>query len=552
MAGYKETPRQKMIAMMYLVLTALLALNVSKEILDAFLIVNESMITTNKIVHNKIETVYDQFADQYRLNPAKVGDHYNKAKLAREHSEKMIKYIENNLMFGMITFCEREDSLTSIDLYYDVEQVRDVLDPQKTVNKFTLDLQSVPTKDKFDRTTTYFITQGRAKVFRERIDAYRATMEELIPEEYRHRIEIGLKTDEDYRDADGNSQEWEYHNFYHTILAADVTIMNKIIAEIQTTEFDVVSELFSEITLSDYKFDDVTAKIIPKTSYVIQGQKYEAEVLVAAYDTKQNPDVYVLQGADELTDANLSSAQKWEGQDGIVRLEWDANREGIHKFAGVIEITNPEGDPERYPFVHEYIVAPPSLTVAAKKMNVFYRGVDNPVSISVPGIAKDLIRPGISVGTITRDPSAPGDWIVRMPKDATKARVSASAEYEGEMMNMGSFEFRVKRVPDPVAQIAGMSTGNINKNTLLAANAIIPVMKDFEFDLNFIVTSFTMGTIINGDWIPKRTGGNRFNSEMGDIIRSAKRGQKFIFENIQAEGPDGSKRTLSSVILTID
>jgi len=83
MAGYKETPRQKMIAMMYLVLTALLALNVSKQILDAFLVVNESMLTTNQIVHNKIETVYDQFANQYRLNPAKVGEHYDKAKQAR-------------------------------------------------------------------------------------------------------------------------------------------------------------------------------------------------------------------------------------------------------------------------------------------------------------------------------------------------------------------------------------------------------------------------------------------------------------------------------------
>ena len=551
MAGYKETPRQKMIAMMYLVLTALLALNVSKQILDAFLVVNESIITTKEIVHNKMVTVYDQFGKQHSLNPAKVGENYDKAKIAREYSKELIGYIDN-LMFNMIAFCEREDSITTLNEFYTVEEVRDMMNPQKTVKKYDLNLYSVPSKDKFDRTTTYFITQGRANTLKEKIDEYRVKMEELIPEEYRHRINMGLKTDEEYRDASGDKQNWQMYNFYHTILAADVTIMNKIIAEVQTTEYDVVSELFSEITLSDYKFDDVTAKIIPKTSYVIQGQKYEAEVLVAAYDTKQNPDVYVIQGASEITDANIASAQKWEGHDGIVKLEWDANREGIHKFAGIIEITNPEGDIERYPFVHEYIVAPPSLTVAAKKMNVFYRGVDNPVSISVPGIAKEKIRPSISAGSISPDPRAKGDWIVRMPKGATKAIVSASADYEGTMMNMGSFEFRVKRVPDPVAQIAGMQQGNINKNTLLAANAIIPVMKDFEFDLNFVVTSFTMGTIINGDWIPKRTGGNRFSAEMADIIRGAKRGQKFFFENIQAEGPDGSKRTLSTVNLTIE
>ena len=100
--------------------------------------------------------------------------------------------------------------------------------------------------------------------------------------------------------------------------------------------------------------------------------------------------------------------------------------------------------------------------------------------------------------------------------------------------------------------IGGLQQGNISKNELLAANAIIPVMVDFEFDLNFIVTSFTMGTIINGDWVPKRTSGNRLSSEMSDIIRSARRGQKFFFENIQAEGPDGTKRSLGSVNLTID
>ncbi len=541
-----------MIAMMYLVLTALLALNVSKQILDAFLVVNESMLTTNQIVHNKIETVYDQFANQYRLNPAKVGEHYDKAKQAREYSNDLITYIQD-LMLDLVAYSERDSKEEVLEKYYTIEQIRDPINPQRMIEKRTLDLRSVPTKDKFDRPTSFFITvEGKASELKGKLDEYRVRMEELIPEAYRGRVKIGLKTDGTYYNADGKSESWEYHHFYHTILAAEVTILNKIIAEVQTTEFDVVSELFSEITLSDYKFDDVTAKIIPKTSYVIQGQKYEAEVLVAAYDTKQNPDVYVLQGADAITDANRSRAEKWEGRDGIVKLEWNANREGIHKFAGVIEIKNPEGETERYPFVHEYIVAPPSLTVAAKKMNVFYRGVDNPVSISVPGIAKEKIRPSISVGTITPDPVDRGDWIVRVPKEATEAVVSASAEYEGQMMNMGAFNFRVKRVPDPVAEIAGINEGNINKNTLLAAGAIIPQMKDFDFDLNFVVTSFIMGTIINGDWIPKRTSGNRFSGEMMDIIRNAKRGQKFFFENIQAEGPDGSLRTLGSINLTIE
>ncbi len=551
MAGYKETPRQKMIAMMYLVLTALLALNVSKEILDAFLVVNESMITTNEIVNKKVGTVYQQFAQQDMLNHEKVGEHFEQAKLAREYSEKMIDFL-NYTKFAAVQVSERKDSLTLLEKYYTVEQIPDPLDPQKTKNKFILDLKEVPSKDKYDQTTNYFINRGHATDLRERIDAYRLQMEELIPEEYRTRVKIGLRTDEEYYDADGVSQTWEMHHFYHTILAAEITILNKLIAEVQTTEFDVVSELFNEISLTDFKFDAVTAKIIPKTNYIIKGQKYEAEVLVAAYDDKANPDVYILQGASEINESNMSRAQKWEGKDGLVKLEWNANSEGPQRFAGIIEITNPEGEKERHPFVHEYIVAPPSLTVAAKKMNVFYRGVDNPVSISVPGIAKNKIRPSISAGEIIPDPEAPGDWIVKMPANVSAATVGAQAEYEGAWMDMGSFDFRVKRVPDPIAMIGGLQQGNISKNELLAANAIIPVMVDFEFDLNFIVTSYTMGTIINGDWVPKRASGNRLTSEMSDIIRNARRGQKFFFENIQAEGPDGTRRTLGSVNLTID
>jgi gliding motility-associated protein GldM len=551
MAGYKETPRQKMIAMLYLVLTALLALNVSKEILDAFLVVNESMETTNEIVAKKIGTVYQQFAQQNMLNPEKVGEHYDKAKLAREYSEEMIDYLEH-VKFKAVQVSEHNmDSTKLVEKYYTVERVPDPISGD-TKTRLIPNLKEIPSRDKYDQTTNHFINRGNATKLKDRLDEYRTKMEELIPEEYRNRVKIGLRTDEEYRDADGNLRSWEMHHFYHTILAAEITILNKLIAEVQTTEFDVVSELFSEISLTDFKFGAVTAKIIPKTNYIIKGQKYEAEVLVAAYDDQTNPDVYIVQGATAITDANLSQARKWEGEGGIVKLEWNANTEGPQRFAGIIEMTNPEGEVERHPFVHEYIVAPPSLTVAAKKMNVFYRAVDNPVSISVPGIAKNKIRPSITAGEIIPDPEAPGDWLVRITEGVGTATVSAQAEYEGQWMDMGAFEFRVKRVPDPVAEIAGKKEGSITKNELLAAGAIIPKMYDFEFDLNFRVTSYRMGTIINGDWVPKRGSGNRFSGEIEDMIRNSRRGQKFFFENIQAQGPDGTQRTLNTINLTID
>jgi gliding motility-associated protein GldM len=354
-----------------------------------------------------------------------------------------------------------------------------------------------------------------------------------------------------FYDADGDKEDWETHNFYHTILAASVTILNKIKAEIQTAEFDVVSQLYDQITLSDFKFDKIEAKVIPRTDYILKGEEYEAEVLVAAYDTKQEPDVYVLPGATEINESNKSRAQRISGEEGTVKFSFPANREGVQRYAGVIEVKDPEGEILRFPFEHEYVVAPPSLTVAATKMNVFYIGVDNPVSISVPGIADANLRANISTGTLERNDEGEG-WVVRVPTGDNQAIISVNAFYENELRPMGEAEFRVKKVPDPVAKIAGQVEGQIQRNTLLAAGAIIPVMEDFEFELYFTVTSFRMATVIGGDWISKRANGNRFTGEMTSMIENARRGQKFFFENITAEGPDKVPRSLSPISLEIE
>jgi gliding motility-associated protein GldM len=549
MAGYKETPRQKMIAMMYLVLTALLALNVSKSMLDAFLVVNQSMENTIEVFQKKLGDLYVDFEKQYQLKPKKVESYWERAEEARRLSNELKAYIEHD-MLEVVAQSERMDTTEVYQKYYYNEKRPSPYDARKLVDVRILDMSQVPSKDKYDESTNYFINKGQGKVLKEKIEAYKAAMINLVDTNFRKGIKFGLNTAGPYHDADGAKQNWEMHNFYRTILAATVTILNKIIAEVQTTEFDVVSELYSEITVSDFKFDRIEAKVIPTTNYVLQGDKYEAEVLVTAIDTKQTPEVYVLQGADQITVSNKDRAQKVAGQDGIVKLSFPANAVGPQKYAGVIEVLSPDGEKVPYPFSGEYVVAPPSLTVAATKMNVFYIGVDNPVSISVPGIPDANLRPGISTGSLQRDPSGK-DWIVKVPKGDNKAVVTVDALYQGETRRMGSAEFRVKRVPDPTAQIAGKVEGQIDKNTLLAAGAIIPVMKDFEFELYFKVTAFRMATVIGGDWIQKRTNGNRFSEEMIGQIQSGRKGQKYFFENIQAEGPDGGTRSLNPISLEL-
>ena len=538
-----------MIAMMYLVLTALLALNVSKDMLEAFLVVNESMENTVNVFENKLGNLYGEFEKQYQLKPQKVGTYWEKAKEARKLSNDLGDYIDR-LMLEVVMYSERVDEQQAMDKFYVKGVGRDPNDPNKQIDTYTLNMHKVASKDKYDMATNYLINRGEAKRFKDSIEVFKTKMLQIVPEQFRGNLELGLDTEGPYYDADGAKQTWEMHNFYHTILAAAVTIMNKLKAEVQTAEFDVVAELFSEIDVSDFKFDKIEAKIIPTTNYVLQGDKYEAEVLVTAFDTKQTPEVYVLPGVEEITVSNKDRAQKVEGHEGIVKISFPAGATGLQKYAGVIEVISPEGERIPYKFNGEYVVAPPSLTVAATKMNVFYIGVDNPVSISVPGIADANLRPSISVGSLSRAPGGK-DWMVNVPQGQPKAIISVDAMYQGESRRMGSAEFRIRRVPSPNAEIAGQVEGTIDKNTLLAAGAIIPVMKDFEFELYFEVKSFRMTTIVGGDGISKRAAGNRFTDEMISMIQSARKGQKFFFENIQAEGPDKIPRSLNPISLEI-
>jgi gliding motility-associated protein GldM len=536
MAGYKETPRQKMIAMMYLVLTSLLALNVSKEIIDTFIIMNESMETTTRTFTNKMDNTYSKFSQQYSLNPNKVGPFWNQAQEVQKLSNELIDYI-NTIKYEVI--------ITTDAKINTVEEAKNT------------PLDEISSKDRFTEPTRYFFGRSRtgeegvAGDLKRKLIEYRTKLLQYmgLPSDSDR---LGLITEGDFRDADKKKQTWEQHYFYYTVLAADVAILNRLITEVKNAEFDVVSHIYSEVTAEDFKFDQISAKVIANSRYIFEGDKYEAEVIVAAYDTKQNPAVYYMEGVDTIR--SIENARQVDGEAGVVKLSIPAGAAGLKKYAGIVQVMDPSGIPQNYSFKDEYIVAKPSLTVSATKMNVFYIGVDNPVSISVPGISNDLISPRINVGSLT--PASAGNnynYVVRIPKGSTgKAVISVDADYGGQNINMGSSEFRIKRVPDPKAFIANVNDGPVSKNAIVAAGAIIPrPPEDFEFDLSFVITSFTFVSVRSGDIFSSAARGNQLTQEMKTFISNAKRGTKVWLENIIAEGPDGNRR-LGTITLVLE
>jgi gliding motility-associated protein GldM len=524
MAGYKETPRQKMIGMMYLVLTALLALNVSKQILDAFIVVNESMETTNENLSKKLETTISKFKIQYQLNPNKVGPYWEKAQKAHALSVNLASYIDS-IKTVIVQLVD------GIDTYKDAKNVK---------------LKDVKRIDNFDRTTNYFIagshdgSRGEARKLKEKTEEFKKRMLELVDPKYRSTIKIGLDTQGPYYDLDGNKQPWEIHNFYHTILAADVTILNKIKAEVYNGEFDVTNYLLSSISAEDFKYDKIDARVIPKSSYVFMGEEYQAEIVVAAYDTKANPNVRYSLGVDSLTDAGYRTATPLEGSNGTVTLKLAESAEGLKKFAGIIKIVNPLGDTMIFHFHDEFIVAKPGLTISPSKMNVFYVGVDNPVDISVPG-GPEKVMPSISVGQIRPEGK---QWIVSgLPNGVKEAVVSVNAVFSGKTKSMGSSTFRLKKIPTFNALVDRNPEGGVISRSDIPVGYIQtekPV--GFDFDLTYKVTSCVFVSDIDGSVFEHKINGNKLTEDILAKIKRAKKGNRIWIEDIMAIGPGGEQQ----------
>jgi len=539
MAGAKETHRQKMIGMMYLVLTALLALNVSKDILDAFILINDSLETTNENFAKKNELSYNVFKQQLALSPEKVRPFYDKAMKAKKYSEDLIKYI--------------------YDCRYEMTALTEGVSKEAAAK---LILKDIATKDNYDKPTTYWVgsspdgSQGKAKELKAEINKFKENMYALLNEDQRKNINLGMRTDSTYTDKTGVKMNWEMYNFYYKIHAAQFTNLNKMVTEVRNAEFDVVSALYSGITSSDFKFDKISAKVVPKSQIVMVGDAFEAQIFVAAYDTKDNPEIVVGDDIDTLT-LRISGAERpVETANGLGVLNIPATSEGKKTYGGVIRVVSPGGTTISYPFRGEYFVQKPSATVAPTKMNVFYIGVDNPVSISVPGVPPEQVTASMTGGTIkpSRGQDATGNWthIVRPDAGARESEIRVSANIDGANRSMGVAKFRVRRVPDPVPYIANTREGNVSAAALVAAGGIIPRLENFEFDMNFTISSFTMSiSVPGGDIQDDRSTSNRLTPNMVQMLQRARRGQRVWFENISARGPDGSTRQLSTIALRI-
>lgn len=538
MAHGKETPRQKMIGMMYLVLTALLALNVSKDILDAFVLVEGGLSKTTENFGARNQVVYDQFSVMYISNPTRVKPWQDKALEVKRKADSLYNYIQD-LKIKIIKKSEGEDT--------------------KAVEGTKIIGEKIEVKDNTDIPAELMITGGKGIDLKARIEDFRNLILGMTNNEAEivNSIKHTLDTSNPPAKEGLEARTWESEHFEGLPLIAVATIMTKMQGDIRNAESEIIHYLINQIEAGSFKFNKLEPTVIPNSNYIIRGNEYKAEVFLAASDTTQKPSIYVGQ-VEKFKTADGREDYRMVGKydsltidpitnKGILRRPTGAT--GTMKWGGLIQLKAADGSYIKRPFSAEYQVAEANAVVSPTKMNVLYIGVDNPISISVSGIPSDRIFATSSNGIIRRSGNA---WVA-IPRQAGTASINVDADVygDGKRKSMGKMEFRVKNIPDPIGKVAGRKGGAIDKATLAAQMIVNADLENFEFDAKFTVTEFTVSALVRGFNQEEISKSFKITSAQRDIISNLKKGEKVFFDNIKAVGPDGKQRELPTISFKI-
>jgi gliding motility-associated protein GldM len=555
MSGGKETPRQKMIGMMYLVLTALLAMNVSKQILHGYIVVNESMEVSKRNLTANNKRITESFESTINGNPA-AKPYFDKAKIAQTQLDELVKYIDK-VKFNVIAKTEKYENAASGDTAqlkhlestgsvdnYDIPTHELIgSDAATPENK---PLSALELKDKFLKLHNSLV--GMVE------EMQKNPKTKLLPDDYEGlKKKLGsLKPIDSGLEDDGLKMTWEVENFYHLPMAAVVTNLNKMQAELKNIEAELLQVFSGASGKLAIKFDRLSAKVIAPSSYIQSGQPYQADIFLAASSSAMTADMMeVLMGADS---ASTSGGEKIPIEGGMGKYNVGTGGQGEQTYKGVIKFKKPDGTFDRYPFSGTYMVAAPAVAVAAEKMNVFYIGVDNPVAISAAGVSPTDLLVNISGCGATKTGGAGGKFVIRATAPGT-CMISVSAKTKDGTKPQGKpTPFRVKKIPDPTPKLGGRLVQGIadyKKIELASIAGVGAEVPGFDFDVKFPVVSFIFSANVKGNLKEFTCTGPNLSSEAKQVLQSLGIGGKAYFEDIKVKAPDGSIRKLATASLKV-
>ncbi len=524
-----KEPRQIMINLMYLVLTALLALNVSNEILNAFKTLSFSIDKSNKSIDAKTNEVYNQIKESE--NEKGQFEKVHKFKLQADEvvkkSDEMVKYLND---------WKRRIVMAS--------------------GGYGKEDSTFPDKmDNIDATTSLLVERKGGDTIKAKIlELRRYLLSQLPPSDTaQYGPTMPLAIDPAHKNEHNPTGDWNVANFEHMPSIASLALFSKFQNDVRSSENMVIKRLSELAHTRDLKFDTMAAVAVPKTTYALQGDKIEATILLAAFNKTNKPTVSISQGGGTKKDA----------VNGVIPWETVATGTGLQTVKGRVELETPEQGKISREWSFDYMVGTTGASLQLDKMNVFYIGVDNPVTVSAAGYAVEdvylKLPPG---GSLT---GANGHFNVRVTQVSASFAVDIMAKSKvkgGEDIKVSTTIIRVKQIPNPIAKLLGKTEGGMSYATFRTAIAPLAVMENFEFDTKFVITEFQFSMLPKGaDYIPPQlvkmpSGGKgaRFsdNSLVGGLITKAKPGDRIFIESIKAIGPDAKVRSLNPIILTLN
>lgn len=508
-----------MINLMYIVLTAMLALNVSSDVLDGFVQVEDGLSRTNANMGRRNDAVFSQLEAFTEQNPDKGGPWLAKAGDVRRRSARLFTIVDS-LKRAIVIEADGPDG----------------------------DVSNINRRDDLESAAVVMLAPGAkgGKLLHSEIDSYRDFVTALIGDSIkRASISEALSTEPFKRPGTVTPQIWEEAKFENQPVVAAVTLLTKLQNDIRYAEGEALANLLAAVDAGDVRVNELNAFVIPQSRMVMRGGKYTANIVLAAVDTTARPEIFV-------------AGKKLGNEMGL--YEFVTSSTGTFDYNGYLEVTHGDGTSTRHPFSSSYTVMEPTATVSATMMNVLYAGIDNPMGISVPGVPMNAVSASMTNGSLTRS----GDsWVARPSKVGENATITVTANIDGRPQTVATTSFRVRKLPDPVAFISYTGQNGakerykggrpISKTLLTSAPGISAAIDDDMLNIDFQVLGFeTVFFDQMGNAIPEVSQGAGFSQRQKDQFKRLSRGKRFYISRIRAKGPDGIERTLSPVEVIVN
>ncbi|MDR1882317.1 MAG: gliding motility protein GldM [Prevotella sp.] len=517
-----QMTRQKMINLMYLVFIAMLALNVSTEVLDGFVLVNDNLQENIKVTAIRNKQIYSDIDRAYAANPEKTRTGYDISQDVKRKTDSLFNYLQY--------------------LKQEIAKKSDGPDA---------DIDDLKSKDNLDASSEVMLSPigGQGNKLKKALDEYRENILTLIPDNAKKDVINKTLSTEPNGRAKKDGKSWLQASFDRMPCIAAIIFLSELQVNVKQAEGEALNSLIQNIDIKDLRVNELSAFVVPQSNMVMRGTTYSARIVMAAVDTTQRPGIVV--NGKELPKI----------KNGL--YEFTATGAGKQSFNGFIEMTDRNGFPLKRTFSQEYTVMEPMATVAPLLMDVLYSGIPNQISISVPGVAvNDVSATAIDGGTLR--PSGNGIWVASPSpsKAGQKFVIAVSARVNGATQAVARKEFRIRPLPPASAYIdykdangnrKKFTKGALSRARILDSPEIKASIDDGILDIQFTVLSFrTYSYDAMGNTTPELSNGAGFSQRQTDQIRKMNRGTRFFIGDIKVKGPDGVEQETNPIQITIN